>query len=245
MLDGVLLKDGLVALAFASGLIPSVLFANRQAASTLFDTISSTAPPSTDSPPLRSAPLLFYPAAPRVADVLAVVSRIDADALKKPPPRPNAAVWDNSQSLVAKGVWQPERPATRRLLRRADYVSRITSARSQGWPNDADGGGPAGGAELREALGGAGALRRRPLDSVAVDAVWVALSGGSSYVAPEELDRQLARWRPAPAQVRLGQFERALLQGRATIVGGYLVLFGLQALVLAVLVVGPLLERAS
>ena len=45
--------------------------------------------------------------------------------------------------------------------------------------------------------------------------------------------------------MRLGQFERALLQGRATIVGGYLVLFGLQALVLAVLVVGPLLERAS
>jgi hypothetical protein len=43
-------------------------------------------------------------------------------------------------------------------------------------------------------------------------------------------------------QVRLGQFERALLQGRATIVGGYLILFGLQALVLAVLVVRPILD---
>ena len=34
----------------------------------------------------------------------------------------------------------------------------------------------------------------------------------------------------------------ALLQGRATIVGGYLILFGLQALVLAVLVVRPILD---
>ena len=34
---------------------------------------------------------------------------------------------------------------------------------------------------------------------------------------------------PCAYQVRLEQFERALLQGRATIVGGYLILFGLQA----------------
>ena len=47
---------------------------------------------------------------------------------------------------------------------------------------------------------------------------------------------------PCTHQVRLGQFERALLQGRATIVGGYLILFGLQALVLAVLVVRPILD---
>ena len=139
-------------------------------------------------------------------------------------------------SIVRSSAVLAARPA-------ASSRSRSASIRSSRSPSLC--GGPAGGAELREALGGAGALRQRPLDSVAVDAVWVALSGGSSYVAPEELDRQLARWRPAPAQVRLGQFERALLQGRATIVGGYLELFGLQALVLAVLVVGPLLERAS
>ena len=50
------------------------------------------------------------------------------------------------------------------------------------------------------------------------------------------------RHAPCKHQVRLGQFERALLQGRATIVGGYLILFGLQALVLAVLVVRPILD---
>ena len=72
-----------------------------------------------------------------------------------------------------------------------------------------------------------------------------ALSGGSSYLSPEELDRQLERWRPEAGTVRLQEFERALLQGRLTIVGGYLTLFGIQALVLAVFVLGPLVERLS
>ena len=54
--------------------------------------------------------------------------------------------------------------------------------------------------------------------------------------------RTMHVYTPCTHQVRLGQFERALLQGRATIVGGYLILFGLQALVLAVLVVRPILD---
>ena len=58
-------------LFLVSGLIPSVMFANKQATSTLVDAISGAPPPSTDSPPLRSAPLLFYPDPPRVADVRA------------------------------------------------------------------------------------------------------------------------------------------------------------------------------
>ena len=75
--------------------------------------------------------------------------------------------------------------------------------------------------------------------------MWVALSGGSSYLAPEELDRQLERWKPADDVVRLGEFERALLVGRSVIVGGYLILFGLQALVLGTFVIGPLIEAAG
>ena len=70
-------------LFLVSGLIPSVMFANKQATSTLVDAISGAPPPSTDSPPLRSAPLLFYPEPPRVADVLAVMARLDSAGLKK------------------------------------------------------------------------------------------------------------------------------------------------------------------
>ena len=227
-------------LFLVSGLIPSVMFANKQAADSLMDAMSSAPPPLTDSPPLRSAPLLFYPEAPRVADVLAVMARLDAAGLKKPSGSVPSVVWDNSKSSVAGGP-----------------------------VGTADEDGPAGGVALRDALG-ASSLRSRPLNAVALDAVWVALSGGSSYLSPEELDRQLTRWRPAADevskhhhppramhvrvcqylhismhvllthhthtvhipctyQVRLEQFERALLQGRATIVGGYLILFGLQA----------------
>ena len=40
----------------------------------------------------------------------------------------------------------------------------------------------------------------------------------------------------------IDQFEKSLLQGRASVSGGYLVLFGLQALVLLVLVIQPLVE---
>ena len=256
-------------LFLVSGLIPSVMFANKQAADSLMDAMSSAPPPLTDSPPLRSAPLLFYPEAPRVADVLAVMARLDAAGLKKPSGSVPSVVWDNSKSSVAGGdVWKPDRPAARTLLRRTEFASRVAALPARRvWPADED--GPAGGVALRDALG-ASSLRSRPLNAVALDAVWVALSGGSSYLSPEELDRQLTRWRPAADevskhhhppramhvrvcqylhisvhvllthhahtvhipctyQVRLEQFERALLQGRATIVGGYLILFGLQA----------------
>ena len=55
LLEALPLKQGLVALAFASGLIPSVMYANQQATSSLIDAFSDAGPPSTDSPPLRWA----------------------------------------------------------------------------------------------------------------------------------------------------------------------------------------------
>ena len=188
-------------LFLVSGLIPSVMFANKQATSTLVDAISGAPPPSTDSPPLRSAPLLFYPEPPRVADVLAVMARLDSAGLKKSSGSVPSVVWDNSKSSVAGGdVWKPDRPAARTLLRRTEFASRVAALPARRvWPADEDG-VPAGGVELRDALG-ASSLRSRPLNAVAIDAVWVALSGGSSYLSPEELDRQLTRWRPAPDEV--------------------------------------------
>lgn len=189
-------------LVLVSGLIPSVIFANKQAADSLVDAISGAPPPLTDSPPLRSAPLLFYPEPPRVADVLAVMARLDSAGLKKSSGSVPSVVWDNSKSAVAGGdVWKPDRPAARTLLRRTEFASRVAALPARRvWPADEDG-GPAGGVELRVALG-ASSLRSRPLNAVAIDAVWVALSGGSSYLSPEELDRQLTRWRPAADEVR-------------------------------------------
>ena len=195
-------------LFLVSGLIPSVMFANKQAADSLMDAMSNAPPPLTDSPPLRSAPLLFYPEAPRVADVLAVMARLDAAGLKKPSGSAPSVVWDNSKSSVAGGdVWKPDRPAARTLLRRTEFASRVAALPARRvWPADED--GPAGGVALRDALG-ASSLRSRPLNAVALDAVWVALSGGSSYLSPEELDRQLTRWRPAVDEVSMHHPPRA------------------------------------
>ena len=138
-------------LVLVSGLIPSVMFANKQAAGSLMDAMSSAPPPLTDSPPLRSAPLLFYPEAPRVADVLAVMARLDAAGLKKSSGSVPSVVWDNSQSSVAGGdVWKPDRPAARTLLRRTEFASRVAALPARRvWPVDDD--GPAGGVALRDA----------------------------------------------------------------------------------------------
>ncbi|KOO24488.1 hypothetical protein Ctob_004407 [Chrysochromulina tobinii] len=78
-----------------------------------------------------------------------------------------------------------------------------------------------------------------------MEATWTALSGGSPYVAPEEVARQLSRWRPQPSVFVLDEFERSLLQGRAAIASGYAILFGLQALVLVVFVAQPLWKAVA
>ena len=73
----------------------------------------------------------------------------------------------------------------------------------------------------------------------AVDATWCALSGGSSCVSAQEIERQLRRWRPEPGTFVLAEYERSVLQGRANICAGYATLFGLQGLVLWLFVLQP------
>ena len=81
--------------------------------------------------------------------------------------------------------------------------------------------------------------------ALAVDAAWTALSGGSPYVQPQEVERQLSRWRPDASTLDLDEFSTSLMQGRAVVGSGYLMLFGLQALTVALLVIQPLLELVS
>ena len=82
-----------------------------------------------------------------------------------------------------------------------------------------------------------------PPEPLAVDAIWAALSGGAPYVSPQEVERCFARWRPDANSFALDDFERSLLQGRAIVACGFIVLFGLEALVLFLLVLQPLVEK--
>ena len=71
------------------------------------------------------------------------------------------------------------------------------------------------------------------------------MEGNINGVAAHEVRRQLDRWRPDASTLILDEFERALLMGRANVLLGYTTLFGLQAAVLCVFAVRPILELAG
>lgn len=212
-----ILVPAVVALAFGGGLLPSVISANKQAFSNLAD-VKVSENVQRDSPPLRIAWLLGYPEPPRVADVLTVLSRLPSTS-------------SESKFLPSE---------SRRLLRKTEFSDALASFPEPRWLVDSASGQPVGGEALKQQLGGT--LRTRRPSAVALECCWDALSGGSPYVAREEIGRQVGRWRPAEGELALSAFETSLIQGRASIFLGYAVLFGLQALVLSVLVLGPLAD---
>jgi len=211
----------LVALAFGSGLIPSVALANKQALGNLAGPAAAPKSGLADSPPLRSSPLLLFPEPIRLADVVAVACRLPARGGEK-----RIAMLE---------------PA-RQQIRREDFSDTLPQLPVVKWPVDTAG-VPVGGDGIARRLGST--LRSRRLSPVAIEAVWVALAGGSQFVARQEVARKLRRWRPEPDTFDLAEFETSLLQGRANILLGYVTLFGLQALVLSILVLKPLLEAVQ
>ena len=92
------------------------------------------------------------------------------------------------------------------LTSRAQFDQSIRAAPPCDWPRDSTG-QCVGGDSLRESCG---PLASRRLTRIAIDATWTALSGGSSYVASQEVQRQLERWRPDASTFVLDEFERAL-----------------------------------
>ena len=71
-------------------------------------------------------------------------------------------------------------------------------------------------------------------------------AGGSlDFGARDSLAGALERWRPDEATFSLDAFEKNVLQGRATVALGYVLLFGLQALVAVFFVVQPLLAALT
>jgi len=122
----------------------------------------------------------------------------------------------------------------KRLLRRAEFCERVALL-----PRRTLTGGV-----LREA-DSSSSNDDEPPPSLAVEATWAALSGSAPYVSPQEVERQLSRWRPNTETFVLAEYERSLLQARASVAVGYVVLFGLQAMVLSLLVVQPLVDALT
>ena len=213
----------LVSLAFAGGLIPSLVAANKIAFTNLVEQRPELSAPTpgqqSGSPPLASSKFLGYPSPVTVLDVVDVMSRVSAD-------RPTAL------SAILK---QPS-DGSRRLVRKDEFelaikglpplCKQMTLVSSNGQVIQ----------RMRPSIG------RTPPAALAVDATWAALSANAPYVSPDEVERCFACWRPNLTTFAVEDFEEALLRGRTTVVLGYTILVTIQALVATILVLQPLLE---
>lgn len=221
------LTTALVGLAFGGSLLPSVAQANAQALSNLRASKdlagADVALSELDcTPALPCSPFLLYGAPLKLGSLVGVVGRM--------------SLADEDGPLPAC------RSEDRRLTRPEWEAAIVAREPPTAWPRDAEGAPVLGDGLPSPLCIGADdgcELAQRPSE-LALDAVWVALSGGSSLVAHQEVDRQLSRWRPDARTFVLEEFEKSLLQGRATQLTGYLILFGLEALVAGVLVFPPL-----
>ena len=210
----------LLALAFlGQGLLPSLRTANTQALASLGDRTERlserTAAAEAGGVVLPCSRWLGYPAPLYADDVLDAVSRL--------------------QPGDTLGT------AAGRLLRRAEFEALLAARPAQATTLHGIDGAPLTNGAVRPTW----VPSQVPPSALAMEATWTALSGGSPYVAPEEVARQLSRWRPQPSVFVLDEFERSLLQGRAAIASGYVILFGLQALVLVVFVAQPLWKAVA
>ena len=210
----------LLALAFlGQGLLPSLRTANTQALASLGDRTERlserTAAAEAGGVVMPCSRWLGYPAPLYADDVLDAVSRLEP-----------------GDTLGT---------AAGRLIRRAEFEALLAARPAQTTTLHGIDGAPLTNGAVRSTW----APSQAPPSALAMEATWTALSGGSPYVAPEEVARQLSRWRPQPSVFVLDEFERSLLQGRAAIASGYAILFGLQALVLVVFVAQPLWKAVA
>mgnify|MGYP003685530569 CR=1 FL=1 len=208
------LKTALVALSLSVSLFPSISLANKKAITNLLDDSSLDLLDPADSAPIAVSPFLLYPTPLRLADVTNAVSRLPSLA--------------NAPVKLSPGG----RPL---FMRRAEFAQQLLEAPPLAHQPLHS--------ETKEPLTFLD-LRRRAVTPLAVDACWTALTGGAPYCSREEFARQLAQWVPERGCVCISCFERALVIGRATILLGYIVLFGLQVLVVGVFVV-PMLQDSQ
>lgn len=212
----------LVGLGIGGSLLPSVSKANGQAIKNLrvsqaLSQADSERASLDVTPPLEISPFLLYGAPLKIGSLYGVIGRFS----------------DDSQFLQD----------CRRddlMLRRSDFEAAIAELEPPtAWPSGVGEGLPS----PHLCLGTDECdVAQRPCP-LALDATWVALSGGSPYVAHQEVSRQLSRWRPDRATFCVDEFQTSLLQGRLVQLSGYVILFGLQALVAALFVLGPLAQQ--
>jgi len=241
-----------VALAFGGGMIPAAIVANRSMVRTLTNQRPEK-PDLTDEqkrryldptygaadyiensgaagPALPGAALLLPPERIPLADIVAVVGRLDGVG--------SVADWADLPSTRQPKVRASNPPM---WLPRATFKANIRKARFLGWPDDASG-RPVGGEELRSAeerrISKSGAL----IGDAALDAVFDTWAGGAAVATPDKVEKQLRSWRPDSAKFSLSKFTSAAVSGRSLVAIAALTFIAVQALAYGTLFVAPTLR---
>lgn len=184
-------------------------------------------------PELPSSNLLFAADAIPIADIVAVLGRInDKESLTD---------WRNLPS-TRRGISSGDPPM---WLPRKAFKVQIRKNKFLGWPNDPKTGLPVGGEELKRAEEKRVAKKDALIGDAALDAVFDSWTGGGSVVTPDKVEAGLLKVKPSGNDVDLNAFVGTAVGGRANTAFAALTFVVIQIIVFASLFVGPLVQSLT
>eukprot|EP00536_Pseudo-nitzschia_multiseries_P005632 jgi/Psemu1/238687/estExt_Genewise1.C_1080035 len=188
-------------------------------------------------PELEKSQLLFSADKIPVADIVAVLGRIDG--------KDSIINWSDLPS-TKRGTTAPGQDPPMWLPRKAFKV-QIRKSKFLGWPNDPKTGLPVGGEELKQAEEKRIAKKDAIIGDAALDAVFDSWTGGASVATPDKVEKVLSKVKPTPGknEVDLNAFVDAAVLGRANTAFAALTFIVIQIIAFGALFVRPLLEELS
>eukprot|EP00535_Pseudo-nitzschia_heimii_P006106 CAMPEP_0197185198 /NCGR_PEP_ID=MMETSP1423-20130617/11413_1 /TAXON_ID=476441 /ORGANISM="Pseudo-nitzschia heimii, Strain UNC1101" /LENGTH=304 /DNA_ID=CAMNT_0042636199 /DNA_START=147 /DNA_END=1061 /DNA_ORIENTATION=+ len=188
-------------------------------------------------PELPSKQFLFAADAIPIADIVAVLGRIeDKDSL---------ANWRALPSATRGAVTPGQDPPM--WLPRKAFKVQIRKNRFLGWPNDPKTGLPVGGEDLKRTEEKRIAKKDALIGDAALDAVFDSWAGGASVATPDKVESTLRKIKPIPGtnEVDLNAFVGAAIQGRANTAFASLTFIVIQIFSIGSLFINPLIKSLT
>jgi len=188
-------------------------------------------------PELPSSQLLFAADAIPIADIVAVLGRIEnKDSLTN---------WRDLPSTT-RGKVTPGLDPPMWLPRKAFKV-QIRKNKFLGWPQDSKTGLPVGGEDLKKAEEKRVAKKDALIGDAALDAVFDSWSGGASVATPDKVELTLRKIKPTPGKndVDLDAFVGEAVGGRAVTAFAALTFVVIQIIVFGSLFVRPMIKSLT
>lgn len=188
-------------------------------------------------PELPSSQLLFAADEILLADIVAVLGRIDGlDSITD---------WRDLPS-TRRGKVTPGQDPPMWLPRKAFKV-QIRKNKFLGWPTDTKTGLPVGGEELKKVEEKRIAKKDALIGDAALDAVFDSWTGGASIATPDKVEKSLSKVKPVPGknEIDLKAFVGAAVAGRANTAFAALTFIVIQIIVFGSLFIRPLIQSLT